>query len=453
MTDLHRKHRLDSPSRASCMLVFAISALAVTLLAHAVDESWLPRSVPDAEAMESRDALPVTTFYDPPSPLAQAVPGALIRFQKFDGYSLPPGASAVRILYYTRKANGVDTVASGAVLIPAGQPPAEGWPVIAWAHGTSGVARQCAPSLMKDLEYGDEGLMPMVSAGSAVVAPDYAGLGTPGPHQYEQKLAQANDTVYAISAAQHAVPSLGKRWVAIGHSQGGTAVLGVAELEATTHDAGYRGAIDVAGDIEFAHDPGNDPTIVDPDTAMYWIYDAYAVHASYPAFDVRRMLTPVGMRVYGELTTRGCWDYGYAAMKALGPKRVGRLHWTEHKEVQQWFQDNDSSRKPIRGPLVILAGDDDQTVPFAGMTRGVVAMCRHGLPIIFWHRRHLDHDPLMQQTTPAMLAWSRGRIRGLPWRSNCGSVLRNFGSTVSPRHYPPGRLPWGLLVPLAFPSS
>lgn len=70
-------------------------------------------------------------------------------------------------------------------------------------------------------------------------------------------------------------------------------------MEATTHDAGCRGAIDVVGDIEFANDPGNDPTIVDPDTAMYWIYDAYAVHASYPAFDVRKMLTPVGMSVYG----------------------------------------------------------------------------------------------------------------------------------------------------------
>ena len=50
------------------------------------------------------------------------------------------------------------------VLIPAGSAPVGGWPVIAWAHGTSGMARICAPSLMKDIEYGDEGLMPMVAA-------------------------------------------------------------------------------------------------------------------------------------------------------------------------------------------------------------------------------------------------------------------------------------------------
>ena len=85
---------------------------------------------------------------------------------------------------------------------------------------------------MKDVEYGSEGLMPMVAAGFAVIATDYAGLGTPGPHQYDNKIPQANDVVYSVPAARAAVPSLGRRWVTIGHSQGGVAVWGVAELEA-----------------------------------------------------------------------------------------------------------------------------------------------------------------------------------------------------------------------------
>lgn len=78
---------------------------------------------------------------------------------------------------------------SGVVLVPAGAPPAGDWPVIAWAHGTSGVARMYAPSLMKDLTYGEEGLLPMVRAGFAVVATDYHGLGTEGPHEYLSKTA------------------------------------------------------------------------------------------------------------------------------------------------------------------------------------------------------------------------------------------------------------------------
>ncbi|MEI9988076.1 MAG: hypothetical protein WDN69_36210 [Aliidongia sp.] len=147
----------------------------------------MPASVAEAVDMEARDALPLTCFYDPPASLPSAAPGLLIRSQRFSEYQLPDGASAIRILYHSRDLSGADVAASGVILIPAGAPPQGGWPVIAWAHGTTGVAAQCAPSLMRDVAYGSEGLMPMVAAGFAVVAADYAGLGTPSPHQYENK--------------------------------------------------------------------------------------------------------------------------------------------------------------------------------------------------------------------------------------------------------------------------
>ena len=40
--------------------------------------------------------------------------------------------------------------------------------------------------------------LPKVAAGFAVVATDYHGLGTEGPHQYVNKTAQAHDVVYSI---------------------------------------------------------------------------------------------------------------------------------------------------------------------------------------------------------------------------------------------------------------
>ena len=176
------------------LLSLALTALA---LFGCAAQDPLPKSVAEAVRMEAQDALPLTAFYDPPAPLPSAAPGSLIRAESFAGYDLPAGASALRILYHSRNLAGVDVAASGVILIPQGAPPAGGWPVIAWAHGTIGVARQCAPSLMRDVAYGDEGLMPMVAGGFAVVAPDYAGLGTPSPHEYENKMAQAYDVVYA----------------------------------------------------------------------------------------------------------------------------------------------------------------------------------------------------------------------------------------------------------------
>ena len=396
-------------------------ALLVLSSAALADEE-LPKSRAEALAMEARDALPLTRFYEPPHPLAAAPPGTLIRSEPFAGYDLPKGASAVRILYHSIALNGRDVAASGVVLIPAGVPPQGGWPVIAWAHGTSGVARMCAPSLMKDVEYGDEGLMPMVAAGFAVVATDYAGLGTPGPHQYDNKIPQANDVVYSIPAARAAVPNLGPRWVAIGHSQGGVAVWGVAELEASRNDPDYAGAISVAGDMSYEAFMAHDAETFDTITDLYWPFTAFGIKASYPSFDVRRMLTPPALARYKDVTTKGCWYYAYAAFAEIGQQRAVRPSWDQAPEIHRYQHDSRSANKPIRGPLLVLAGDDDKSVAIANIAAGVREACGTGLPIEYVHRPGLDHDPLMQQTTPEQLAWARERLAGKPWASNCSAL-------------------------------
>ena len=397
-----------------------IATLSLLAAAVATADDVMPKSRAEALAMEAQDALPLTPFYDPP-PLDGRTPGTLIRSEAFTGYSLPPGAHAVRILYVSRALDGAPDAASGVVLIPAGSPPRGGWPVIVWAHGTSGVARMCAPSLMKDVEYGSEGLMPMVAAGFAVVATDYAGLGTPGPHQYDDKIPQASDVVYSVPAAHAAIASLGRRWVAIGHSQGGVAVWGVAELEAKLRDPSYRGAISVAGDMSYegfeAHDSRDYATV----TNMYWPLTAFGVKASYPSFDVARMLSPVLLARYEDMTTKGCWYYDYAAAAEIGRQPAVRPGWNAIPELARYNRDSRSANKPIRGPLMVLAGDDDLSVNFANIKAGVAQACSRHLPIEFVHRAGLDHDPLMDKTTPLQLDWVRARLAGKQWRGNCGS--------------------------------
>src|SRR5262249_16736387 len=101
------------------------------------------------KAIDSERALPITPFYATTEFKSSAEPGTLVRSEPATDFALPPGVSATRILYHTRTANGLDTLATGVVLVPYGRPPKEGWPLLAWSHGTSGVARECAPSLMK----------------------------------------------------------------------------------------------------------------------------------------------------------------------------------------------------------------------------------------------------------------------------------------------------------------
>jgi hypothetical protein len=135
-------------------------------------------SVQAGKEIDAERALPTTPFYRPPISGTTAKPGTLVRSEPATDFALPPGTTATRILYHTRTANNTDTLASGVVLVPYGQPPKGGWPLLAWSHGTSGVAKHCAPSLMKSLFYNWEGLYEYVMLGYAVVATDYAGLGT-----------------------------------------------------------------------------------------------------------------------------------------------------------------------------------------------------------------------------------------------------------------------------------
>jgi hypothetical protein len=87
--------------------------------------------------------------------------------------------------------------------------------VIAWAHGLSGVARQCVPSLARNLQQGPFFSM-YVGLGHAVVATDYAGLGTHFRNAFADTPSNAMDVIYSIPAARRAVPQLGSRWIAMG---------------------------------------------------------------------------------------------------------------------------------------------------------------------------------------------------------------------------------------------
>jgi pimeloyl-ACP methyl ester carboxylesterase len=394
-------------------------ALALLGGADAVVAQEMPKTVAEALAQEQADRLPIGDFYSTPANLSVTKPGDLLRKEPFTGYSLPKGATAVRIIYHSLDATGGDVATSAAVLIPAGTPPPQGWPVIAWAHGTSGVARLCAPSAMKDVYYGDEGLMPMVAAGFAVVATDYHGLGTEGSHQYVNKTAQARDVIYSIPAARAAVPSLGAKWVADGHSQGGLAAVGVAEAEHTFKDPDYLGAVSVAGvarEVDFFSHLSNTSGV-----GFYLAFMAAGIHARYPEFQPRELLSDGLLAHYPDVTTKGCFYYGYATYAAVPTGTLLRPDWDKSPWVHRFFEGNAVGKAPISGPLFVIAGEADQTVPIAGVRAAVKQLCDAKQPVTFRSYPGLDHDPTMERSTPDQLEWIRARFAGKPAGSNCAT--------------------------------
>jgi pimeloyl-ACP methyl ester carboxylesterase len=400
---------------AATVLSAALLAVLSVRLSHA-DSAPIPQAI----KMEQDDALPRTAFYETPA-LAGSKPGALLRQEPFQGYAVPSGVTAVRILYHSLSSKGAQVATSAVVLIPAGQAPPGGWPVIAWAHGTSGVARMCAPSLEKDMEYGEEGLMPMVRAGFAVVATDYHGLGTAGPHEYVNKIAQGRDVIYSIPAARAAVPSLGRRWVVIGHSQGGLAAWSVAEMQATLRDPDYLGAVSVAGagDLKAILTGMGDPG---SDAAFYMTYMAYAIHVLSPDFKPSDMLQGAALARYGNATTKGCWNYAYASFLDLPTGKILKQGWDQSAAAEKFFKLDELGVAPIGGPMLVIAGEGDQTVPIASVRATVRKACRNGIALTFRSYPGLDHDPTMDHSTPDQFTWARDRFSGKASEGNCAEL-------------------------------
>ena len=137
---------------------------------------------------------------------------------------------------------GASTAVSGTLAVPKGRAPKGGWPVISWAHGTTGIADQCAPS--RGGGAGPSMLGRWLKAGYAIVRTDYEGLGTPGDHPYLIGRSEGHSVLDAARAARKLDTRLSKRVVIAGHSQGGQSALWAAALAPKyTPDLKLRGTV------------------------------------------------------------------------------------------------------------------------------------------------------------------------------------------------------------------
>ena len=182
----------------------------------------------------------------------------------------PKGADAWRILYRSEDANGKATVSSGFLAAPEGRAPKGGRPVLAWAHGTEGAADNCAPvegpepgprarrllHLPEPVPAGHRrpGIKQFLDKGYAVVATDYAGLGTPGTQQYTVAEPELRNVLDSVIATQRFAPAAGgKRAVVLGWSQGGGAAIWADQ------EAGYAPSVKVLGAAALAPAADNGP--------------------------------------------------------------------------------------------------------------------------------------------------------------------------------------------------
>jgi len=357
----------------------------------------------NAERHRAR-ALPLTDFYSPPDPLPPATAGELIRSERFDDYDLPLEVSMIRILYHSRSARGQDVAASGVVLYPERKAPPGGWPLIAWAHDLTGVARSCAPSLTRNLGNGPV-LSMYVHLGYAIVAADYTGLGTPFRNAFADMDSNARDVIYSIPAARKAVPQLGSRWVAMGMGDGGTTVLAVDELEHETHDPDYLGSVAFSppSDLEtrFAS-----PARLPQDPLLL----AYGIQTVYPAFSVKDVLSDKALEFYRQISSdcKPEGGNGYTAAEMVKPG------WEQNSFVQAYLRRNRVGSRPAGAPLLILSANE------SGAVESVSRLCARGDTVESDVYPDSNSGMLIGDSVRGQIAWIEERFANKPARGNCG---------------------------------
>ena len=354
--------------------------------------------------------------------IAAGLPGSIIR-QEAMGNS-PPGGIAHRVLYRSTSPDGKPIAVSGVIIIPPGAPPEGGWPVVAWAHPTTGIVPHCAPSLALLIFQQIAGSRPLTEQGYAIAATDYPGLGTPGPHPYLVGVSEARAVIDSVRAARNLPGVNGNRYAVWGHSQGGQAALFTGIISES-----YAPELKLLGVAAAA--PATDlATLMTDDlnstggrnltamTVWSWsrIYDAPADSV------VARAVMPVVDRL-AEECIESPFDIWVRARTAA-PLAEKFLIVKNPAEIEPWHSlmvRNTPGLLPRALPIFLAQGTADGLVRPQVTLDYMKRLCAAGSAVRMLELQGVSHGFAGAKSADAAVAWIADRFAGKPAPSDCGS--------------------------------
>ncbi|KAF4628537.1 hypothetical protein G7Y89_g9614 [Cudoniella acicularis] len=300
-------------------------------------------------------------FYSVDESTANAAPGTLLKVEKTTDtslFTLPPATALSRFVYQSKDLNGSLIPVSAFILWPySPRSSPDGFQVVAWSHGTSGIYPDCAPSHIKDLFQDFSAPFQLALQGYVVVATDYAGLGVSKTdagkaivHQYLACPSHAHDVFYSVEAARSAFPELSASFVVLGHSQGAGSAWACAQRQAIEPVEGYLGAIAAAPVTRFVNQP-------EPIRTLLSVSVAPGLEPLFPDFKLSDILTPDGIRRL-EVAQQMGGNQG-SMIRLLRGFNLLKPGWTEHPTVQKFQEITENGGKAVAGPLLIIHGEKD----------------------------------------------------------------------------------------------
>ncbi|CAJ0540285.1 Ff.00g074740.m01.CDS01 [Fusarium sp. VM40] len=384
---------------------------------------------------------PTYSFYKVPSNFSTKLSaGVVLKTEdatNLTNYVVPSGLTMSRIIYTTEDINGGVVPASAYVLWPytslTGVNP--GLPMVAWAHGTTGTFKPCAPSSYRALQYHFQVPFALALQGIAVVAPDYAGLGVSElpngdtvPHPWVAAPAHANDLAFAVTAARSVFPGLLSPqgpFVALGHSQGGGAAWAFAERQAKKPLKGYKGTVSIAPVTRILDDFSywTENKIASPGLiAQTAVVDS--ISKLYPNYNYTG-LTATGYDRWHNVLAKveGCFPVLALVTSGL---QVVKQGWYKDATAKKWADRVAVGRKAFAGPLLVLNGADDHVVRPEGIEQAVKDTCGFAKDSSLEHVVYsaMDHFSAIQAGQLKWMGWIKDRLSGkVVGKKGCSSEV------------------------------
>lgn len=371
-----------------------------------------------------QDAL--DAFYATPPGIDDASPGTVFQIESL-GSAPVVGASSFRILYRTERPDGSAAVSGAMVFVPFADAPPGGRPVLAYAHGTTGMGRGCAPSRRSDPIGDDVWFAQAIAAGFVVVATDYAGLGTAGPNLYLIGESESLDIVNSVRALDH-VPGAdpGRKWAVYGYSQGGHSALWTGELAA--NQMPERMLVGVA-----AAAPAADLSLI---MANQWSSGvgwgvgaevASAWPAAYPGLDFSQVISSDGHRWTADVAD-ACLRDGLPVPPLLGliASSVGVPYFDhnplEDRKLAAAVEAQTPKPLPANLPLLIAQGTADSVIPPGSNATLQQTWCAAGSNLTMLWLGGVGHANAGTTAAPIVVSWLRDRFDQPAPRPACADV-------------------------------
>ncbi|MEM7338357.1 MAG: lipase family protein [Actinomycetota bacterium] len=355
------------PPSARSWLRHAAIALVLALGAAACSDTTGDDKAADAETADDV-ATPTTDAGEPaatdsdadPDPVGGPVegePGDLIDATDTD---LFPGAQAWQVSYVSTGVRDEPVEVTGLVIAPA--EPTAAMPLVTWAHGTTGTADVCAPSV--STEFLSAAAEPLVEAGYAVALTDYEGLGSAGPHPYLVGTSEGRSVLDIARAAQQLDLDLAGPVAIAGLSQGGHAALWAGEIAPD-----YAPDLDVVGVVAAAPATGISSLMEAIGTPVqgFSVMTAYAYDYAYDDVDLADYFNAATIERLADVAESSCTGEVFAAFLGSGFDDMVNPDGWENGEPQGALPERLAANEPgladVAAPVLIVQGSADQIVP------------------------------------------------------------------------------------------